>query len=179
MEESVQGITNQHYQWDRDRSLREVERLEGELDRERRNEASLQTHLRELRELETRLYERRFGNYEGTAQQIAIRITTEQTSHGWLKTRPAPEAEPPLCDAECLELLALLRDRSLDNAAEKPWTPVDPRLFPSTEDFSLLARAEREAQTAWWAMETQRKHPAFPALRTALPEEAAAHRQSS
>jgi hypothetical protein len=146
MEGSVQGITDKKHDWDSARNNAGVAVLRERLARRRREQATLQTTLREQRERET--YEHRIcnGAYTGTAQRIAERLAEERPLYGWLCDFVPTHTAAPLSNDEALHLLDLHRTITAERVAEigRPF-PSTTELMPF-EEFSTACQAEISAQ---------------------------------
>ncbi len=167
LEDSVRGITDRYKAWNPEQNRQRIGELEKKLDEARRNEASLLSELRSLREAETCRHPPRFGGYSGTAQDIAIQLRKDQPRYGWLPASPGEDEDPPLSDEEAADLLKLLReiDREQEQELSKAW--VDPESLISPAGFSQLVRKETEVRKRFANAEPLRSHPSYPALRSA------------
>ncbi len=167
LEDSVRGITDRYKAWNPEQNRQRIGELEKKLDEARRNEASLLSELRSLREAEAYRHPPRFGGYSGTAQDIAIQLSKDQPRYGWLPASPGEDEDPPLSDEEAADLLKLLReiDREQEQELSKAW--VDPELLISPAEFSQLVRKETEMRKRFANAEPLRSHPSYPALRSA------------
>lgn len=169
MEDSVQGITDRYNVRSAERSVQHIEELKKELDETRREEAILRQEICAIREAETYRHPPRFGDYQGTAQTIAIRLSQEALQYSWFRDRPADE-ELSITEPEAVEFLYLLRNTELDRAEEVTWIPVNPEgLFPPP-GFSVLVRQEEEARKIYDETNKGRDYPAYQYLKSS-PEE--------
>lgn len=167
MEQSVQGITQRHNQWDPEASRKRITNLQRELDEARRDEARIQSDLRAIREQETYVHPVRFGSYEGTLQTIASKLRHEEGQLGWIMDRPQEVDEPPLSTQELIDLLALMREGTLDDWGARGYTVLGTKGLPPPERMAELVAREKEAQAAFQQTVTIRDHPAYIPLRNA------------
>ncbi len=128
LEDSVHGITDRFNGWDPRRNAQEIEVLTRELDEARRSEARALRDLLEIREAETTQHSLPFGEFNGTAEEIARRVASEATHHSWIEIRPRVDQPVPLTNDEALHLLSLLRELPEERANE-----ARKRLIPTTD----------------------------------------------
>ena len=145
MEDSVQGITDRHSSWDLGRSVAELEKLESKLDSTRREAAERQQELRSILERETYRHRPGIGDYEGTAQSLAIRLANEAPRFEWVSDMPASDAEFPLDDVRTRKLLHLLRDTALSAEDGLPPVVVNPSELIQPDEFARRVQAEKDA----------------------------------
>src|SRR5438552_4156712 len=100
LEDSVRGITDHYKNWNPRKNQQLIEKLEKELDETCKAGASTLSDLQAIREIETYRHPPRFGNYSGTAQNIANRLREEEPRYSWLPVQPEEEDQPPLSDTE-------------------------------------------------------------------------------
>ena len=110
VEHSVLGITHRYDHYDIGRQRQRIRELEHALDLRRRENAVFTSELRALRERETYRHVLGFGDYEGTAQQIAQRLASEDPRLGWIPDSLSPSVESPLTDREAVNLLRVFRE---------------------------------------------------------------------
>jgi very-short-patch-repair endonuclease len=164
LEDSVRGITDRHHHWDPRKNQEHIAGLERRLDEVRRAEASTLTRLRQMREADTYRHRLPFGEYEGTTQVIAARLCEEEEQHKWMAARPEEASEPPLKDAEALDLLRLLRQIDADQESELSRVMLDPASLISPEQFLMLVRSEAELQTQHETAGDAKDYPGYSAL---------------
>lgn len=165
MEDSVHGITGRHNAWDPEQNTRQIAKNRQQLDNVRRQEAEILQEIRALRERETYRHSARFGGYEGTAQEIAVRLRREAPEYSWLSDPISESQEPPLTNEQAIELLALLRDKDVRQAESSSWTAIDPSAFLLPSDLAALVRRLADAERAFSDSATFRQHPSYAHLR--------------
>jgi very-short-patch-repair endonuclease len=171
LEDSVHGITERFNSWDAARNQQLIAELEKQLDETRRAEASTLGELRAIREAETFRHPLRFDTYEGTGQAIARRLKEEEEDYSWLSVQPEEADEPPLSNAEALELLRLLREIDREREDEYEKETVDPSLLVPPTDFVVFVRREAEARARYEAAAIYRTHPDYHKLASAPPDQ--------
>ncbi len=164
LEDSVRGITDRHHAWDPHKNQEHIAELEMKLDDVRRAEAATLTRLRQMREADTYRHRLPFGGYEGTAQVIAGRLREEEEHYNWIPARPEETNEPPLTDAEALDVLRLLRHINADQESELSRVMVDPDSLLPPEQFLMLVRMEAEFRDRHETTAAARNHPGYPNL---------------
>jgi len=151
LQNSVHGITDQQQTWDADRNLRNVQQLTRQLAENRKRAAGLENSLRAHREAETWQHKIAWGNYTGTASEIARRVTAENSRYCWLTDEISEEVRLPFLASDFLTLLSALRRLSPDRRNEVK------RLIPPAEevpDVATLLRAVEDEREAHAAVET-------------------------
>ncbi len=88
LEKAVSAISNKKNYWDQHESERHITELREKLDRIRRNLRQIGIRLREIREQDTFIHDNKFGYYCGSLQDIAAKISSEQSKYIWLKDIP-------------------------------------------------------------------------------------------
>ncbi|MGH7427066.1 MAG: AAA domain-containing protein [Candidatus Methylomirabilaceae bacterium] len=171
MEDSVQGITYRQNHWDAELNARRIRQLESELDEARREEATVLSELRSIRERETYAHPLRFGGYGGTLQTLAARLRQEEDAFDWIEDRPAEEQEPPLSSGQFQELLALLRDAEIDEWQSRGLDALDAAALPPPDSISVLVDAESSARMGYEEVLEARRRPEYAPL-AAAPDEA-------
>ena len=142
MEDSVQGVTDRFNSWNKQENDREVRRLEIQLDEVRRQQAGRYRELRRVREAEIEVHSSRFGSYQGSKQTMAKLLRQQEAHYSWLTAEPGHDDNPPLTDAEALELLNLLKNIDQVKERELRQHSVDPAELMSPDDFAVLAAQE-------------------------------------
>lgn len=145
LEESVQSITEKHHSWDESKNKRDIERFRKELQQYRENLAGLNAKLRQLREKETYVIDMCNGQYRGTAQQIAQKISSEKDKCAWIGDEITPTTECPLKNQEALRWLSLSRNMTPEKVAEINLTIPDLAKLPSPEQFIKSKESEADA----------------------------------
>jgi len=144
LEDSVRGIVTKHTAWNKTTNQTQIKALEDELDKARKEEATLIKKLQSVREIETFVHPPRFGNYEGTAQRIAAQVKEEERSFSWIQVEPDETDEPPLSNTETQELLKFMRELKNINKddLQKDLIILDQTIKPS--DFKELVKREEK-----------------------------------
>ncbi|MDH6228175.1 AAA domain-containing protein [Streptomyces sp. MJP52] len=104
---SVQRILSEYGGFSKSASDREIAKLRSRLDGARATQRTLLRDLADLRELETRRFDAEIGDYRGSLQEIAGRLTAEADRFDWLGE--VPGEQPALTAAEALRLLRATR----------------------------------------------------------------------
>jgi very-short-patch-repair endonuclease len=148
LEHSVRGITDRSHHWSETRNQERLQALTQRLKEARKLEAKFSAELRAIRESETYRHPQRFGNYRGTAQQIATRLKAEESKHAWIPKLRNEDVEPPLANAEAAELLALLREIGPELESELAKTLPTTIPLPGPDLFTESVEREAEARKA-------------------------------
>lgn len=166
LQASVHGISERYASWDANRSRERVARHRRELEAARAAEAELRGRFRELRERDTQRNVQIHGGYEGTAQEIARQLRARARDLDWIPDRVEPGLEPPLDDAEAVQLLELLRTIDALEEAELDLLSTEVGVLPTPEGFAALVADERDATE----QRAELTGPPDPALVAAPPE---------
>ncbi|MFJ9039081.1 AAA domain-containing protein [Streptomyces sp. NPDC102406] len=148
LEASVQRILGEYAGYDPKASEQDIRKLQARLAQARSAQQAMLRDLAVLREQETRRFEAEIGDYSGSLQEIAERLTSEAVTYDWLG--PVPQEQPALSAEDALRLLHTTRaftphQRAL--AAEVP----GPSELPDSRDFEdavLVVRSAEEAHAA-------------------------------
>jgi len=108
-EDSTQGINQKYSEWNPTDSRKSIKLLETELYKTRKAMAETNKLLREQREIETYTHQVASGQYNDTAQNIALRIKNEKDYLGWIIDDIVEDTPCPLSNTEFFELLSLYR----------------------------------------------------------------------
>ncbi|MBO0682407.1 MAG: AAA family ATPase, partial [Candidatus Dormibacteraeota bacterium] len=167
---SVAGIQHRYSSWNPRRSEERVSSLRDALDDARAAEAEAVGRLSTLREADSHHHPPRFGDYEGTTQEIATQLRRRAADHGWIVAGDDLSSNCPLSPEEASELRELARD--LDAAAEEELALAvpDPATLPSPEALAGMVEGEREAAAASAEVERYRRHPGYAPLRSSPAE---------
>ena len=169
MEDSVQGITDRQNHWDAITSGEKIAELELKLDEARREETLALQELRSIRESEVFQHPQKFG-YEGTLQAIAVRLSDERETLGWLTDQPDEDRDPPLSSSELQELLTLLADAEVEDWSEQQRNPLrssEINDILSPDGFDELIERESRAKEAYRSDEELRFRDEYPYLSNA------------
>ena len=165
LQASVQGINDRYARWDPERSRRVMDALVLGMDERSATDARLMGELRSLRERDTYRHPPMFGTYAGTEQEIASRLAAEEGTYSWIGPLPNSDIDPPVTDAEAVEILDLLnrlppsRDDELGRA-----TPALSEL-PAPEEFDARVKEEGRTEGAWTDLSFDLGDPILAALR--------------
>lgn len=146
---SVQGIISEHNNWNPRDYRKKIDECKIELDELRREKAQILVDMREIREAETFKHSMMFGRYDGTLQQIAIRLQEETDPYQWIST--VPEEAPALTNDESIELLNLLREFSVETIDELQKITITSEILATPQDFALLIAGERKVSIQYEA----------------------------
>lgn len=162
LEESVHGIATRFNNWTRAESNQKIKKCRESLDHARRQEAKLFLDLRSIREAETLRHPQRFGDYEGSLQQIAERLRREESCYAWVGTVTNETQDSPLQNYEALELLALIREIDEETEVELNLTTIDAKAgLPTPDTFAVLIKQETDARKLYDESANSREHPAY------------------
>ncbi|GLB61706.1 AAA domain-containing protein [Cytobacillus sp. NCCP-133] len=142
LEKVVQTISNKRDTWNSDMMSNEIAELTTQLKEMRKEKAILQNKMRSIREKETFQHSLLDGDYQGTAQKIAMTIYEEQDNYSWLKDHLDMEAECPITNSEAAELLELLSllNKNIQKEIQLSFPPHD--LLDGEETFAGNVKRE-------------------------------------
>ncbi len=164
LEHSVTTILREADSWSSKAAQAEADRLRSVLTTARADIDQALDELRSIREQETYVYAPELGDYQGTLQQIAVRLAMEEGAHGWIG--PVATEQPPAGPDVWLRHLHLLRRATPDVRARAGHVPALD-LLPSPLDFvDVTERHEQAAQSAG-DLAGRTEEPRFVHLRTA------------
>ncbi|MEU3659843.1 AAA domain-containing protein [Streptomyces sp. NPDC032940] len=148
LEASVQRILSEYAGYDAKASQKNIRTLQARLAKARSAQQTLLRDLAVLREQETHRFDQEIGDYSGSLQEIAERLTAEAARYAWLG--PVPQEQPSLDASDVLGLLHTTRaytPRHQALAADVPGPSelADPGDF---EDAVRVVRAAEEAHVA-------------------------------
>jgi len=146
LEESVSGISQRYSDWDAAKNQTLIATLETHLYELRKEQANTERLLRERREISTYRHEVAEGNYEGTAQEIARRVTLEESRFAWLAGGIGNGEVCPLSNDEFRELLRLYRDLSESYCSELTKEIVSRDSIPDLSSFVKMIDDEKKAK---------------------------------
>lgn len=147
LEDVVQGIINEQYNWDSGKAKYNIKRLDQTLEELYQEKALIDTNIREIREIETFKYRVIDGAYNGTAQQIAEKLNEQQEELGWITNTLALNVKIPLENHEALEMLQLSRYFTSDLIKEMSFKFPMLHDIPTPEDFKDLVKIELKEKT--------------------------------
>ena len=164
LEDSVRGIVAKHNIWNKTTGQLQIKALEDDLDKARKEEATLINKLKSIREIETYVHPPRFRNYEGTAQKIAARLKDEEKNYSWIHMEPEETDEPPLSNSETQALLNFARDLKNipDEDLQKDTIILDNIIKPS--DFKELVKKEEECYQKLLQLQNYKTNPYYEIL---------------
>ncbi|GHF42084.1 AAA domain-containing protein [Streptomyces griseosporeus] len=145
LEASVHRILSEYAGYDEKASRKQVKTLQSRLAKARTGQQAMLRDLAVLREQETHRFGAEIGDYSGSLQEIAERLTAEAGRHDWLG--PVPQEQPSLSAGEALRLLHTTRAFTPHHqtlAAEVP----GPTELPDPGDFEEAVRVVRSAEEA-------------------------------
>jgi len=165
MENSIQGITSRYANWNAEKNRQKIRMLEAQLEKANRDEAQFIKEMFAIRERETYKYSRMFGNYKGTAQQIAIRVQSEKPRFAWFKDQPTVEAEPPLTVEQLHNLFHLLNNTELTEIERLNFSVLSPQDLPTPEEFQSLIDDEKKVSLQFQNYKAFLLHPGYSTLK--------------
>ncbi|MEU5697290.1 AAA domain-containing protein [Streptomyces aurantiacus] len=145
LEASVQRILAEYAGYDEKASRNGIRTLQSRLSRARAAQAAMLRDLAVLRERETHRFEAEIGDYRGSLQEIAERLTAEAGRYGWLG--PVPQEQPALSADDALRLLQTTRAYTPHHQALAAEVP-GPSELPGPGDFEEAVRIVRSAEEA-------------------------------
>ena len=169
LEDSVYGINQKYSDWDPLKSKRLITELEEYLYKIKKAKADKERLLCELREINTYRHEVAKGIYQGTAQQIAQRVASEESTFTWLEDDVSGENACPISNAEFGELLHLYRELPEDYCSELRKELVSRDSLPDVSRFVKIIDDERKAHHEMTAFEYRRGSRRYHAIQQ-LPE---------
>ncbi|MFF7876161.1 AAA domain-containing protein [Streptomyces californicus] len=145
LEASVQRILGEYAGYDEKASRKGIRTLQTRLAQARAAQQAMLRDLAVLREQETHRFEAEIGDYSGSLQEIAERLTAEAGRYDWLG--PVPQEQPALSADETLRLLHTTRAYTPHHQALAAEVP-DPHELPGPGDFEEAVRTVRSAEEA-------------------------------
>ncbi|MER5184121.1 AAA domain-containing protein [Streptomyces sp. NPDC002896] len=145
LEASVQRILSEYAGYDPKASQREIKKLQTRLAAARTDQQALLRDLAVLREQETHRFEAEIGDYSGSLQEIAERLTREAGTYSWIG--PVPQEQPTLQADEALRLVHATRAFTPHHQALAAEVP-GPSELPGTGEFEEAVRVVRAAEEA-------------------------------
>nr|WP_239149321.1 AAA domain-containing protein [Streptomyces sp. SID12501] len=145
LEASVQRILGEYAGYDEKASRTGIRTLQTRLAQARTAQQAMLRDLALLREQETHRFEAEIGDYRGSLQEIAERLTAEAGRYDWLG--PVPQEQPALSADEALRLLHTTRAYTPHHQALAAEVP-GPSELPGPGDFEEAIRIVRSAEEA-------------------------------
>jgi transcription elongation GreA/GreB family factor/very-short-patch-repair endonuclease len=145
LEASVQKILSEYAGYDPKASRQEIRTLQARLAAARTAQQTMLRDLAVLREQETHRFEAEIGDYTGSLQEIAERLTAEAEQYDWLGH--VPEEQPSLTADDTLRLLHTTRAFTPHHRALAAEVP-GPSELPGPGDFEEAVTVVRAAEEA-------------------------------
>ncbi|MFH9863031.1 AAA domain-containing protein [Streptomyces sp. NPDC017202] len=145
LEVSVQRILGEYAGYDPKASQSEIRTLQARLAAARSAQQAMLRDLAVLREQETHRFEAEIGDYTGSLQEIAERLTAETERYDWLG--PVPQEQPSLTSDDALRLLHTTRAFTPHHRALAAEVP-GPSELPGPGDFEEAVQVVRSAEEA-------------------------------
>ncbi|MFM9702127.1 AAA domain-containing protein [Streptomyces galilaeus] len=145
LEASVQRILGEYAGYDEKASRKQIRTLQTRLAQARSAQQAMLRDLAVLREQETHRFEAEIGDYSGSLQEIAQRLTAETQRYDWLG--PVPQEQPALSADDALRLLHATRTYTPHHEALAADVP-GPSELPGPGDFEEAVRILRAAEEA-------------------------------
>ncbi|MGW2699916.1 AAA domain-containing protein [Streptomyces sp. NPDC001340] len=145
LEASVQKILSEYAGYDPKASQKEIRTLQARLAAARSAQQAMLRDLAVLREQETHRFEAEIGDYSGSLQEIAERLTTERERYDWLGQ--VPQEQPALTADDTLRLLHTTRAFTPHHRALAAEVP-GPSELPGPGDFEEAVQVVRSAEEA-------------------------------
>lgn len=156
LEDSVNGITRRHNSWSARKNQNRIDDAKKRLGDARRDEAVILSDLRAIREREIYRHPRMFGDYEGTAKEIAIVLRDREPNYSWIGIKPDAHDTPPLTSIEAIELLELTRAISTDHIDQLAMACVSFEDLLTPRRFSELVTREKTLKHAFASLSDAR-----------------------
>ncbi|MBU6529745.1 AAA domain-containing protein [Streptomyces mayonensis] len=145
LEASVQRILSEYAGYDPKASQSEIRTLQARLAAARSAQRAMLRDLAVLREQETHRFEAEIGDYTGSLQEIAERLTAETQRYDWLGQ--VPREQPSLTADDTLRLLHTTRAFTPHHRALAAEVPSSSEL-PGPGDFEEAVTVVRSADEA-------------------------------
>ncbi|MHC5705295.1 AAA domain-containing protein [Streptomyces tirandamycinicus] len=145
LEASVQKILSEYAGYDPRASQTEIRTLQARLAAARSAQQAMLRDLAVLREQETHRFEAEIGDYTGSLQEIAERLTAERERYDWLGQ--VPQEQPSLTAADAVRLLHTTRAFTAHHRALAAEVP-GPSELPGPRDFEDAVHVVRSAEEA-------------------------------
>ncbi len=145
MESSVGEINSRYNTWNENQSKSMAKKLETQLYETKKRLQEVEYRMRELRETEVRKYSVADGAYQGTAQQIALRIATDEARLGWIQDDIQADSSQPCSIEEFARYLQLKRALSEQEVREIKKMRIPSQDIPATDTFVELIRNHEKA----------------------------------
>ena len=167
LENSVLGITNRYYGWDREVNEREVRNFEKKIYALRKRRALIEQHIRELREKETYQHVIAGGVYQGTAQSIAKAVAAAEPAYGWFPDKLDEHTEVPFNLPQFQNLLTAYRRLPEARCYALAQPVIAQQELPDVTTFLALVEQERNASEMCSRYESRWSLPSVQLLRSA------------
>ncbi|MBO1330963.1 AAA domain-containing protein [Streptomyces sp. VRA16 Mangrove soil] len=148
LEASVQRILTEYAGYDPKAAQADIRVLQTKLATARATQRAMLRDLAVLREQETVRFEAEIGDYSGSPQEIAERLSRESDRFGWVG--PVPQEQPTITADDALQLLHTTRQFTPHLKALAADVP-GPAELPTPGDFDeavAVVQAAEEAHTA-------------------------------
>ncbi|MFD7767335.1 AAA domain-containing protein [Streptomyces sp. NPDC059787] len=145
LEASVQRILGEYAGYDPKASQNGIRTLQARLAAARSAQQTMLRDLAVLREQETHRFEAEIGDYTGSLQEIAERLTAEKERYDWLGR--VPREQPSVTADDALRLLHTTRAFTPHHRALAAEVP-GPSELPAPGDFEEAVRVVRSAEEA-------------------------------
>lgn len=145
LEASVHRILSEYAGYDARESRKQIQALQSRLAKARAVQQTMLRDLAVLREQETHRFDAEIGDYSGSLQEIAERLTAEADRYDWLG--PVPQEQPTLTADDALRLLHTTRAYTSHHRALAADVP-GPSELPTPGDFEDAVRVVQSAEQA-------------------------------
>ncbi|MFJ4746323.1 AAA domain-containing protein [Streptomyces albogriseolus] len=145
LEASVQRILGEYAGYDPKASQKDIRTLQSRLAAARSAQQAQLRDLAVLREQETHRFEAEIGDYTGSLQEIAQRLTAEREQYEWLGR--VPQEQPSVTVDDALRLLHTTRAFTPHHRALAAEVP-SPSELPAPGDFEEAVEVVRSAEEA-------------------------------
>ena len=149
LKESFEIINSRHQNWDKEKFLQRIDRLETKDDELKGKLATIKDRLLEIRKSETKKFEKLFDFYTGTSAVIANRVKKEEEKYRWIKEifhRISYNEECPISNDEAVSFFALVKKlKNTDDSCLEESVGFINQVF-TFQKFQEKIQAEKDAK---------------------------------
>ncbi len=167
LENSVYGINQKYSEWDQFRSKSLIVELEEYLYKIKKEKADKERLLRELREVNTYQHDVANGTYRGTAQQIAQKVASEESTYSWLQDDDSGDTPCPISNIEFKELIRLHREISEAYCSELRKELISRETLPDVGQLIKSIDDEQKARLEMSKSESRRNSMRYRTIQNA------------
>lgn len=150
LKSSFEVINSNYQSWNKDQVLKDIDKLEKKDNDLTGKLATVNAQLTEIKNSETKKFEKLFDFYEGTLADISTRVKHEEEKYQWIKANfslGSYNKECPISDNESLSLLRLVRElKTTEDSMLEESIEFTNQIF-TVQQFKEKAQRERAAKT--------------------------------